>query len=328
MKARQVALLAGLAFMGTAATVATDEPTPQVALGQRLFFDPILSRTRTLSCATCHRPDYAFADTSAVSVGVRGRKGRRNTPSAMNVLLQANFFWDGRAATLEEQALIPIADPNEMDLPINVAVKRLNASAAYRQAFGQTFGALPSKTNLAQALAAYQRTLETSEAPFDDWRMNDNEAAVSESAKRGFSLFNNKANCVQCHFGANFNNSDFRNIGLFNGKTLADSGRAGITKQAADLGKFKIGPLRNVALTAPYMHNGMFRTLREVIDYYNDPDKVVPNPINRDPLLAKPLGLTDNEKADLVAFLESLTDKRFRVNPVQTAQRNETPQRR
>ncbi|MBC7920292.1 MAG: hypothetical protein H7Z75_04305 [Ferruginibacter sp.] len=147
----------------------------------------------------------------------------------------------------------------------------------------------------------------------DDWRLNDNEAAVSASAKRGFGLFNNRANCVHCHFGADFNSSEFRNIGLYDGKTLADSGRAAITKKVADLGKFKIGPLRNVALTAPYMHNGMFRTLREVIDFYDNPDRVVPNAINRDPLLAKPLNLTTREKEDLEAFLHSLTDQRFLV---------------
>lgn len=292
----------------------TDEPTDKITLGRRLFFDTILSRNRTVSCATCHREEFAFADTSAVSLGVLGRKGKRNTPSAMNVLLQANFFWDGRAATLEEQALIPIANPDEMDLPIDVAVKRLNASRTYRTYFKRVFGELPSKTNLAKALAQFQQTLETNETPFDDWRMNDNEAAVSESVKRGFALFNGKANCVQCHFGANFNSSEFRNIGLFNGKTLADSGRAVVTKKAADLGKFKIGPLRNVALTAPYMHNGMFRTLGQVIDFYDDPDKIVPNAINRDPLLAKPLGLTAQEKLDLENFLRSLTDKRFVAN--------------
>ena len=296
------------------ATFVTDEPTDKITLGRQLFFDKILSRNRTVSCATCHREEFAFADTSAVSLGVRGRKGKRNTPSAMNVLLQANFFWDGRAATLEEQALIPIANPDEMDLPIDVAVKRLNASRAYRTYFKRVFGELPNKTNLAKALAQFQQTLETNESPFDDWRMNDNEAAVSESAKRGFALFNGKANCVQCHFGANFNNVEFRNIGLFNGKTLADSGRAVVTKKAADLGKFKIGPLRNVALTAPYMHNGMFRTLAQVIDFYDDPDKVVPNAINRDPLLAKPLGLAAQEKLDLENFLRSLTDKRFLVS--------------
>ena len=299
------------AFVGVGATFVPDAPTDKAALGKRLFFDSILSRNRTISCATCHKAEFAFADTSALSVGVFGRRGKRNTPSAMNVLLQASFFWDGRAKTLEEQALAPIENHDEMDLPIEQAITRLNNSRTYRAEFGRVFGELPNKSNLAKALALFQQTLETAETPFDDWRMNDNEAAVSESARRGFALFNGRANCVQCHFGPNFNSSDFRNIGLYDGKTLADSGRAAITKKAADLGKFKIGPLRNVALTAPYMHNGLFKTLSQVIDYYDDPDKVVPNAINRDPLLAKPLGLTTQEKIDIESFLRSLTDKRF-----------------
>lgn len=293
-----------VAFMG-------GEPVDRATLGRALFFDPILSRTRMVSCASCHREEFAFADTSALSVGVFGRKGKRNTPSAMNLLLQARFFWDGRAATLEEQALAPIENPNEMDLPIALAVKRLNGSKAYRARFQRVFGELPNRTNLAKALAAFEQTLETPDTPFDDWRMNDNESAVSESAKRGFALFNGKGNCIECHFGVNFNNSGFRNTGLFDGNTLADSGRAAITKQPADLGKFKIGPLRNIALTAPYMHNGMFKTLAEVIDFYDNPDRAVPNARNRDPLLAKPLGLTAGEKADLEAFLRALTDRRF-----------------
>lgn len=305
-------VLAGiLTFVLVGSAFVTDESTGPATLGECLFSDPILSRNRTISCATCHIPQFAFADTSAVSLGVFGRKGKRNTPSAMNVLLQANFFWDGRAKTLEEQALVPIENPDEMDLPVAEAVKRLNKSKTYVAQFGRVFGELPNKTNLAKALAEFQRTLETGDTPLDDWRMNDNEAAVNESAKRGFTLFNGKASCIQCHFGANFNNSDFRNIGLYDGKILADSGRAVVTKKAADLGKFKIGPLRNVALTAPYMHNGMFKTLAEVIEYYDDPDKVVPNAINRDPLLAKPLGLTTQEKHDLEQFLLTLTDRRF-----------------
>ncbi len=318
MKVSLYFLTALVAFVLVGAAFVTDEPMDKMTLGKRLFFDPILSRNRTISCATCHREEFAFADTSALSLGVFGRKGKRNTPSAMNVRLQANFFWDGRAATLEEQALIPIANPDEMDLPIDIAIKRLNGSRTYRAYFKQVFGELPTKNNLAKALSEFEQTLETAESPLDDWRMNDNEAAVSESAKRGFALFNGKANCVQCHFGADFNSSEFRNIGLFDGKALADSGRAAITKKATDLGKFKIGPLRNVALTAPYMHNGMFKTLAQVIDHYNDPDKRVPGAINRDPLLAKPLGLTQQEKLDLEEFLRSLTDKRFLVKAKST----------
>lgn len=307
--ARLVTAIVTVSLVEVAFTI--DEPTDKATLGKRLFFDPILSRNRTISCAGCHREKFAFADTSAVSAGVFGRRGKRNTPSAMNVLLQSSYFWDGRAATLEQQALMPIANPDEMDLPVEVAVKRLNRSKIYRDSFKRIFGELPTKMNLAKALAEFQQTLETPDTPFDDWRMNDNQAAVSESAKRGFELFNGKANCIQCHFGANFNNSDFRNIGLFDGKTLADSGRASVTGKTVDLGKFKIGPLRNVALTAPYMHNGMFKTLAQVINYYNDPDKVIPGSINRDPLLNTPLGLTNEEKEDLEAFLRSLTDKRF-----------------
>jgi len=276
-----------------------------------LFFDPILSRDRTISCASCHKEEFAFADTSAVSLGVKGRKGKRNTPSAMNVLLQPHFFWDGRATTLEQQALMPIENPDEMDLPIGEAIKRLNSSARYKAYFRRLFNELPNQKNLAVALATFERTLETSASPFDDWRMNDNEEAVSLSAKRGFQIFNEKGKCIQCHFGPDFNNTEFRNIGLFDGKLLADSGRASVTSNAADLGRFKIGSLRNIALTAPYMHNGMFKTLEEVIEFYNHPDKIIPNSINRDPLMAKPLDLTDQDKQDLLAFLHSLTDKQF-----------------
>lgn len=286
-------------------------PQDTVSLGKKLFFDPILSGDRRISCASCHKPAFAFADNKALSPGIAGRTGKRNTPSAMNVAGQPHFFWDGRAETLEEQALKPIANPDEMGLPVDSAVARLTHDAAYRNLFLKIFNQKPSAGNLAIALSEFQRSLETGKTPFDDWRINDRQDAVSASAKRGFELFNNKAKCVQCHFGTNFNNTEFRNIGLFDGKTLADSGRAAITRNASDLGKFKIGPLRNIALTAPYMHNGMFKTLRDVIDYYNEPDKFVPSSINRDSLLAKPMQLTEQEKTDLENFLRTLTDKRL-----------------
>lgn len=231
----------------------------------------------------------------------------------MNVSGAGSFFWDGRAATLEEQALIPIANPDEMDLPVDSAVQRLNANAIYRDYFMTVFHEKPTSKNLGMAIALFERTLNTYNTPFDDWQVTDNDSAVSPSAKRGFTLFNGKAKCSTCHFGGDFNNggTDYRNIGLYDGKALSDSGRATLTRSAGDLGRFKIPNLRNVAITAPYMHNGMFRTLGEVIDYYNDPDKVVPHPINRDPLLASPLNLTTTEKKDLENFLRILTDKRF-----------------
>jgi cytochrome c peroxidase len=314
------ALLLGAVLVLGSGAFPDPPPATAITLGRQLFFDPILSGDQRVSCASCHREQFAFADTAVLSAGVAGRRGRRNTPSAMNVRLQATFFWDGRAATLEEQALLPVANPLEMDLPIPEALARLNQSPAYQTAFRQVFSEAPTARTLALALAEFERSLETSESPLDDWRLNDNEAAVSASAKRGFALFNGKAGCMRCHIGADFNNVEFRNIGLYDGYTLTDSGRAAITRQARDLGKFKIGPLRNVALTAPYMHNGMFRTLRQVIDYYNDPDQVVPHARNRDPFLAQPLGLTEKEKVDLESFLRTLTDKRFLVDskPVAT----------
>ena len=293
------------------ASFSNDEPADKQALGKLLFFDPILSKENTISCATCHKPAFAFADTSAVSLGVNGKKGVRNTPSAMNVALQAIFFWDGRAKNLEEQALMPIENPLEMDLSINEAVDRLRQHGKYNKYFQKIFNSAPTKENLAIAIAAFERTLETSDSDFDNWKFYDDSTAVSDAVKKGFVVFNTKGKCIQCHFGSNFTLNEFRNIGLFNGRELNDSGRSAISRNIADVGKFKIAALRNVAVTAPYMHNGMFKTLKEVIEFYNDPRKIVPDAIGIDSLLAKPLGLTQQEKDDLYAFLNSLTDKRF-----------------
>lgn len=292
-------------------TTKDKNPSAEAELGKRLFFDPILSKDYTVSCASCHKPEYAFADTSAVSVGVQGRVGTRNTPTVMNVLLRRPFFWDGRSTTLEDQALLPIANHNEMDLPLEEAVQRLRSSPVYSEYFTNIFHSQPSEELLAAALAAFERTLETSNSSFDQWQMFDDASAVSAAAKRGFALFNTKARCVTCHFNADFTKNEFRNIGLFNARYLNDSGRVLITGDTQDLGKFKTPTLRNIALTAPYMHNGVFKSLEEVIEFYNDPQKIVPDAINRDTLLAKPLGLTAAEKSDLKAFLMSLTDRRF-----------------
>lgn len=288
-----------------------NDPACKVELGKLLFSDPILSANRTISCASCHIPQFAFADTSRVSKGVEGRKGTRNTPSAMNLLLQRNFFWDGRATTLEEQALAPIENSDEMNLPIVLAISRLKKDARYNRYFKNLFGREPDAAALAEAIAGFESSLETSDSPFDNWKFSDDSTQISEAARRGFIVFNGKGKCSQCHFGSNFTQNDFRNIGLFDGRGLNDSGRAAVSKKKEDAGKFKTPALRNVALTAPYMHNGMLKTLRSVIDFYNDPAKVVPRAINRDTILAKPLGLTVREKRDLEAFLNSLTDKQF-----------------
>ena len=198
-----------------------------------------------------------------------------------------------------------------MDLSIDSAVSRLKQSKFYNDLFHEVYNTAPSVQNLAAAIAAFERTLETSDSPFDNWKFSGDSNAVSASVKRGFELFNTKGKCIQCHFGADLTANEFRNIGLFNGLNLNDSGRAVISKDAADIGKFKTPALRNVALTAPYMHNGMFKTLEEVIEFYNDTKSVVGNAVNKDSILLKPLGLNAEEKKDLKAFLVSLTDKRF-----------------
>jgi len=287
------------------------EPESEVELGKQLFFDPILSRDRTISCASCHKPAFAFADTSILSKGVDGRTGNRNSPTVMNIRQQVSFFWDGRAASMEEQVLQPIENPDEMDLPVDSAVQRLLTDPYYRKLFDKIFHEMPTRQLLASAIAAFERTLETSQSPFDQWKFSEDSTAVSDAARRGFVVFNKKGKCVQCHFGSDFTQNEFRNIGLFNGLELNDSGRTTISGKEEDLGKFKTPTLRNIAVTAPYMHNGMFKTLEEVIEFYDDPVKLVNNNINRDSILLKPLGLTKEEKSDLKAFLLSLTDQQF-----------------
>lgn len=288
----------------------SEEPLTRSALGEKLFFDPILSLDRTVSCASCHIPKFAFADTVTFSKGIHNTLTKRNTPALTNQSGRPSFFWDGRAATLEEQAKQPIINEDEMGLPIEEAIKRLNADSAYVRAFRKVFNAQPTEKSLLQALAAYERTLETANSPYDRFIAGDDNA-ISAEAARGRLLFIGKANCSNCHSGEDFTADRFKNIGLYNGTTLKDAGRFDITHDSAQLGFFKVPSLRNVAVTAPYMHNGMFRTLREVIDYYNKPDAIVHDGIKRDLSLNTPLDLTDTEINELEAFLKSLTDDRF-----------------
>ncbi|MBS1771748.1 MAG: c-type cytochrome [Bacteroidetes bacterium] len=275
-----------------------------------LFFDPILSEDSSISCASCHKPQFAFADTTPFSKGVHGRLGNRNAPSTMNVSSRDALFWDGRAKTLEEQALGPIANPVEMNLPVAEAVKRLNRSKKYRQLFFALFKSVPTSKTLASAIAAYERTLETSNTPNDRW-LDDKPNSMTDQQVRGRTIFREKGKCFECHFTPDFTADEFRSIGLFNGKSHNDSGRYNVTHNIADIGKMKVPGLRNVAVTAPYMHDGSFKTLRQVIDYYDNPHATMPDGINRDSVLREPLHLTEEEKQDLEAFLLALTDDRF-----------------
>lgn len=302
--------VAGTAFTAATWTDENPEISTKAALGKKLFNEKILSKDSSVSCASCHKPAYAFADTVAFSMGIEGKRTKRNTPSVLNMKNRPYYFWDGRAGSLEEQSLMPIQNPDEMGLPVKEAVERLNNSASYRQLFQKIFKAAPDEKNLAAALAAFEKTLETVNSKFDDW--SNGAAKLSASEERGRQLFiGNKAKCFDCHAMEDFTTDEFRNIGLYDGNTLNDAGLFNITNKETDKGKFKIPGLRNIAVTAPYMHNGMFKTLEEVVDYYNDPSKFVPVHINRDETLQKPLGLTVREKKDLVSFLKTLTDKAF-----------------
>jgi len=284
--------------------------TTKAALGKKLFSERLLSKDSSVSCASCHKPAFAFADTLAFSIGIGGKPTKRNTPSVLNMKNRPYYFWDGRAGSLEEQSLMPIQNPDEMGLNIPEAIQRLNNNPVYKLLFKRIFNQPATAKNLSASFAAYEQTLETVDSKFDDW--SNNLKNLSAQEERGRQIFiSNKSKCFNCHFQEDFTDDNFKNIGLFNGIELNDSGRFNISKEKTDLGKFKTPGLRNIAVTAPYMHNGMFRTLEEVVDYYNNPAKFVSNAINIDPALAKPLGLTTREKKDLVAFLRTLTDKKY-----------------
>lgn len=282
--------------------------TPE-QLGELLFNDPILSKDSTIACASCHRPAFAFADTTAFSIGITGKPTHRNTPSAMNTMAREHFMWDGRAASLQDQALLPLEHPEEMGFHRDSAVVRLKSNTFYKEAFKKVFNQDVSLQLMLDAIAAFEQTLETSDTPNDRWLM-DLEPGFSEAQIRGRELFFGKANCIECHFTPDFTGDEFKNVGLFNGLDLKDPGRFAHTKDSMDLGKFKVPGLRNVAITAPYMHNGMFKTLREVIGFYNNPADFLATAVNPDPAI-KPLGLTDDEMQDLEQFLIGLTDDRF-----------------
>ncbi len=277
-----------------------------VQLGKMLFFDSILSGDQTISCASCHQPQFAFADTLAFSKGTNQHFTKRNTPSVMNMASREALFWDGRANTLEQQALFPIADVNEMNCPIPVAVNRLQQNKKYAKLFKQVFNSKPTAANLSQALAAYQRTLETGNTPNDRW-INDLPNGLTEQQLKGREIFFNKGKCIECHFTPDFTGDEYKNIGLFDGAKYNDSGRYLITKKTEDIGKFKVPGLRNCAITAPYMHDGSLATLRQVIDFYNTPEKFLHNTTKRDTLLQQPLLLTEQEIIDLESFLHGLT---------------------
>lgn len=271
----------------------------KIALGKQLYFDPRLSADKTVSCASCHNPAHGWSDARSTSAGVGGQVGGRNAPTVLNAAFHRFQFWDGRAGTLEEQALGPIANPIEMNLPVEEAVKRLNEVEGYKKQFNEIFGSDVTKETLAKAIAAYERTILSGDAPYDRYKAGD-KSALSEAAVRGMTLFFGRANCSACHSGPNFTDFAFHNIGIGMDKPEPDQGRFVVSKLEGDTGAFKTPTLREVARTAPYMHDGSLKTLEEVIDHYvkgATPNKYLDEEIFN-------MKLTDQDKADLVAFLK------------------------
>jgi cytochrome c peroxidase len=277
-------------------------------LGRRLFFDPRLSRTNMVSCGTCHLQEHAFAQPTAVSTGVDGRQGIRNAPSLANLAWTSRLFWDGRVASLEEQAGKPLENPDEMDLPLDEAVRRVTEDDGYRRSFADAYGGPPSELSLRRALASFVRTIVSSDSPYDRFVRGD-EGALAAPARRGLTLFFDKAGCFRCHPSGTLTNDGFFNDG--SSVDGGDPGRRAITNRTGDLGKFRVPGLRNVAVTAPYMHDGSLPTLEAVVEQYARGGRGGPN---TDALIT-PLELSADERADLSAFLRALTDEHFLEDP-------------
>jgi cytochrome c peroxidase len=272
----------------------------KVALGQMLFFDPRLSGSGAISCASCHNPGLAWGDALPKGIGHLGTRLGRRTPTILNVAYGEPYFWDGRATTLEEQAKGPLASPAEMNMPLAAAVDRVKSIPGYVAAFERAFpGQAITEDTLAAAIATYERTVVSSEAPFDRW-VNGDDQAISDAAKRGFVLYNGKANCAGCHAGWRMTDDGFHDIGIPD----QDRGRAGVAPGIVQLEHaFKTPTLRNVNRRAPYMHDGSVPTLAAVIDHYDAGFVRRPSLDTQ----MKPLGLTAGEKSDLLAFLDTLT---------------------
>jgi cytochrome c peroxidase len=283
---------------------ADNAPTEaRVALGKQLFFDPRLSGSGFLSCASCHNPAMGWSDGLPTGLGHDFKRLGRATPTILNSVYQPLLMWDGRKPNLEEQALGPIEAAGEMNMPLDILEKRLQAIAGYKPLFERAYpGEGITRVTVGKALASFERTVVSTESPFDRWRQGQ-AGAMSDSAQRGFEVFNGKGNCAKCHQGFNFTDNGFHNIGVKSLTDVEDEGRFAHRKIKILKGAFKTPTLRDVALTSPYMRNGVYQTLEEVVEHYDRGGDVK---TNLSPNMV-PLGLSAEEKRDLVAFMKSLT---------------------
>lgn len=276
-----------------------NQPTAEkISLGKQLYFDGRLSKDNTVSCASCHAPDKGFSNGERFATGVGGAKGGRSAPSVINAAYYSQQFWDGRMQTLEDQALGPIQNPIEMTMSLDAVVAKLNKIDGYKQQFQKVFGTDVNSVGIAKAIAAYERTVLSGNAPYDKFQAGDKKA-LSDEAQRGMKLFFGKARCSACHTGPNFSDNGYHNLGVGMDAKEPDIGREAVSKLVGDRGAFKTPTLREIAKTAPYMHDGSLKTLADVVDYYNKAG--IANEWLDEELV--PLNLSAAEKADLVKFM-------------------------
>lgn len=299
--------------------IPADNPMTEqkVALGRKLFFDPILSEDGTVACASCHQPDHGFASPDPKAIGIGGREGKRNAPSILNRAYGTAFLWDGAATSLEQQALVPIDHPDEFGSIAEAVLTRLRDHETYPQLFAEAFGDASvqgdtvSIERLSKAIACFERTLVYGNTKVDRFRAAEYNALTKE-ARQGMWIFESAGGCWKCHGGENFTDDEFHNTGVDYGNPDRDLGRMTVTGDEADRHKFKTPSLRGVPLTAPYMHNGSMKTLREVVEFYNKGGS--PEDPGLDPDL-KPLNLNEREVDHLVAFLEALVQDDTAATP-------------
>lgn len=274
--------------------------TPEkISLGKQLYFDGRLSADNKVSCASCHDPAKGFSNGEQFATGVEGKKGGRNSPTVINTAYGVLQFWDGRAKSLEDQALGPIQNPIEMNMTLDAVIKKLNGIEGYKTQFKKVFGTDGvTSDGIAKAIAAYERTVISGNAPYDKFKAGDTKA-LSESAQRGMKLFFGKAHCSACHAGPNFSDNSFHNIGVGMGKKDFDKGRADISKLSGDTGAFKTPTLREIAKSGPYFHDGSAKTLEEVVDHYAKGG--IPNEWLDEEIFN--IKIAPAEKADLVKFM-------------------------
>ena len=280
-------------------------------LGKRLFYDPVMSLDSTISCASCHSSELAFSDNVAFSLGVDQRLGTRNAPTLANVAYHPYFTREGGVPTLEMQILVPIQEHNEFDFNIVLLAEKLKADSSYIQMSLEAYDREPDAFVITRSLACFERSLISGYSRYDHFENYGDWDAMTPSEINGMDLFfSDKTNCSQCHGGFNFTNYAFENNGLY--VEYDDVGRFRFTGNEEDLARFKVPSLRNIELTTPYMHDGSFQSLGEVIEHYNSGGKNHPHKSS----LIQPMNLTEKEKEELLAFLHSLTDDSFVMNPL------------